>query len=193
MSLRQRLVTCMHSLEGPPWRRCLQSIQHHQSRSVKLTVFSCSPCHFIFVISLSTLTRLLNVYLLQVPVLEAVSPSTNSQLHFYYAATMENWTSCFPSRFAWMVGNMVYHGELDLDGGDEPWLCNTHSLPLPGSAADPAGLSRTAPRPVSPSRVAHGPSPSGSTSTLAELDTLEAKQQLVSWAGGKSASSRRLL
>ncbi|GAX74136.1 hypothetical protein CEUSTIGMA_g1585.t1 [Chlamydomonas eustigma] len=78
------------------------------------------------------------------PLMEAVVPSHHSQLHLYYPGSMEEWGRSSPSRFGWIVGDMVYHGELDIEGGGEPYVRNMHSLPLPGALGSlPNGGSTT--------------------------------------------------
>ncbi|KAG1655491.1 hypothetical protein FOA52_008962 [Chlamydomonas sp. UWO 241] len=78
-----------------------------------------------------------------VPVLEAVASARRAQLHLYYPSSTEadGWgarpLARRPSRFAWLVGSMVYHGELDYESADGHGGVLRHAgvLPLPGAAA----------------------------------------------------------
>lgn len=114
------------------------------------------------------------------PSLEAVSPSpasaANSKLHLYYPSSVERAAAGYgpgaaslregwPSKFAWLVGGIVYHGELDAAGlapgsGATSCLKSTCSLPLPGAACRDASS-------VSSPGMSSGPSAMGGAASRA--------------------------
>ena len=68
---------------------------------------------------------------MQVPALEAIAPSAHSQLHLYYPGSMEGGGEGGhqPTRFAWMVDSIVYHGELDMQVTSTHTSVNAQAVP----------------------------------------------------------------